>query len=83
MRHLSEDIGFRTVGTAEHALADEWMIKTAHQVEKECQRIVEVDPERKLECEVWHQRGSGAHRYVPDFIIPVSLFIKRNIAGSI
>ncbi|KAI9448865.1 hypothetical protein BJY52DRAFT_1206477 [Lactarius psammicola] len=63
VRHLSEDIGFRTVGTAEHALADKWMIDTAHEVQKECQRIVEADPERKLECEVWHQRGSGAHRF--------------------
>ncbi|KAH8993018.1 hypothetical protein EDB92DRAFT_1986255 [Lactarius akahatsu] len=63
VRHLSEDIGFRTVGTAEHALADKWMIDTAHEVQRECQRIVQADPERKLECEVWHQRGSGAHRF--------------------
>ncbi|KAH9021484.1 hypothetical protein EDB84DRAFT_1512163 [Lactarius hengduanensis] len=63
VRHLSEDIGFRTVGTAEHALADKWMIDTAHEVQRECQQIVQADPERKLECEVWHQRGSGAHRF--------------------
>ena len=69
VRHLSEDIGFRTVGTAEHALADKWMIDKALEVQKECQRLVEADPERNLECEVWHQRGSGAHRYVPGFII--------------
>lgn len=72
VRHLSEDIGFRTVGTAEHALADKWMVDKAHEVQRECQRLVEVDPERKLQCEVWHQRGSGAHRYVysypPSFI---------------
>lgn len=63
VRHLSEDIGFRTVGTAEHALADKWMVDTAHEVQRECQRLVEANPERKLECEVWHQRGSGAHRF--------------------
>lgn len=77
VRNLSEDIGFRTVGTAEHALADEWMIDKAHEVQKECQRLVEADPERNLECEVWHQRGSGAHRYVPDFIISVSILMRR------
>jgi hypothetical protein len=62
VRHLSEDIGFRTVGTAGHAIADKWMVDTAHEVEKERQQLAEADPERKLECEVWHQRGSGAHR---------------------
>ena len=45
------------------------MIDKALEVQKECQRLVEADPERNLECEVWHQRGSGAHRYVPGFII--------------
>lgn len=69
VRHLSEDIGFRTVGTAEHALADKWMVDTAHEVQRECQRLAATDPERKLECEVWHQRGSGAHRYVLDFVM--------------
>jgi hypothetical protein len=64
-RHLSEDIGYRTVGTAEHALADKWMIETAYKIQRECERLVQVDPGRKLECEVWHQRGSGSHRYVP------------------
>ena len=70
VRHFSEDIGFHAVGTAEHALADEWMIDP---VQRECQRLVEAGPERKLEREVWHRRGSGAQRCVPDFIIPVSL----------
>ncbi|KAH9989914.1 hypothetical protein BJV74DRAFT_922202 [Russula compacta] len=63
VRHLSEDIGYRTVGTAEHALADEWMVDTAHKVQRECERLVHVDPGRRLECEVWHQRGSGSHRF--------------------
>ena len=38
---------------------------------------MEADPEHKLEYEVWHQRGSGAHRYVPYFIL-VSILMRRN-----
>ena len=64
-RHLSEDIGYRTVGTFEHALADKWMVNTAYEIQKECERLVREDPRRKLECEVWHQRGSGSHRCAP------------------
>ncbi|KAI0297822.1 hypothetical protein B0F90DRAFT_1811013 [Multifurca ochricompacta] len=63
VRHLSEDIGYRTVGTAEHALADKWMVDTAYEIQKECEQLVRADPGRKLECEVWHQRGSGSHRF--------------------
>jgi hypothetical protein len=63
-RHLSEDIGYRTVGTYEHALADGWMVDMAYEVQKECERLVGADTGRKLECEVWHQRGSGSHRCV-------------------
>jgi hypothetical protein len=49
----------------EHALADKWMVDTAHEIQKECERLVRVDPRgRKLECEVWHQQGSGSHRCV-------------------
>ncbi|KAI0262019.1 hypothetical protein BGY98DRAFT_1192657 [Russula aff. rugulosa BPL654] len=48
----------------EHALADKWMVDTAHEIQKECERLVRLDPgERKLECEVWHQQGSGSHRF--------------------
>jgi hypothetical protein len=83
VRHLSEDIGFRTVGTAEHAVADKWMVDTAHEVQRECQRLVEANPERKLECEVWHQRGSGAHRRVSVLVIPASMLINRYHADSI
>lgn len=60
-KYLSEDIGFRTVGTFEHALADTWMVQRAEEMQKECERIV-VETGRKLECEVWHQQGSGSHR---------------------
>lgn len=60
-KYLSEDIGFRTVGTFEHALADTWMAQRAEEMQKECQRIISHTG-RKLQCEVWHQRGSGSHR---------------------
>jgi hypothetical protein len=68
-RQLSEDIGYRTVGTAEHALADKWMVEKAYKVQSECERLVQLDPGRKLECEVWHQRGSGSHRYAPAVLL--------------
>lgn len=61
-KHLSEDIGYRTVGTYEHALADKWMVDAAMQVKQNCERVVERTG-RKLECEVWRQQGSGNHRY--------------------
>lgn len=69
---LSEDIGYRTVGTIEHALADEWLTQKAHEIKKECEEIVNrskgTGKERKLECELWRQQGSGSHRYVYSLI---------------
>ncbi|KAI0792197.1 hypothetical protein C8Q75DRAFT_754855 [Abortiporus biennis] len=62
-RQLSEDIGYRTVGTREHALGDEWMINEATVLKKQCDEIVKVSPGRKLECEVWRQEGDGSHRF--------------------
>jgi hypothetical protein len=44
---------------------NKWVIYTAHEIQKECERLVRVDPGRQLECEVWHQQGSGSHRYAP------------------
>lgn len=65
VRHLSEEIGYRTVGTSEHALADKWMVDTAYEIQDECERLVRADPSgRKLQCDVWHQQGSGSHRCV-------------------
>ncbi|KAF5379478.1 hypothetical protein D9615_006633 [Tricholomella constricta] len=61
-KHLSEDIGYRTVGTWEHALADEWMVRQAKAVQRNCEAAV-VATGRKLECEVWRQEGSGSHRF--------------------
>ncbi|EIW58152.1 uncharacterized protein TRAVEDRAFT_28892 [Trametes versicolor FP-101664 SS1] len=62
-KYLSEDIGYRTVGTKEHALGDAWVLQQAEALRAECESIVLAHPERKLECEVWHQQGSGSHRF--------------------
>ncbi|KAG6883500.1 hypothetical protein C0993_005812 [Termitomyces sp. T159_Od127] len=61
-KHLSEEIGYRTVGTAEHALADTWMVQQAEAVKRNCEEVVAATG-RKLECEVWRQEGSGSHRF--------------------
>lgn len=59
------------MGTIEHALADEWLTKKAHEIKKECEEIVNrskgTGKERNLECEVWRQQGSGSHRCVISF----------------
>jgi hypothetical protein len=64
-RQLSEDIGYRTVGTREHALADQWMVNIAHKLKDLCDKT-----NKTLECEVWHQTGSGSHRWVYHFSPP-------------
>ncbi|KAI0032979.1 hypothetical protein K488DRAFT_48677 [Vararia minispora EC-137] len=61
-RILSEDIGYRTVGTAEHAAADAWLHGVAQRMGDECAQIAQSSG-RKLECEVWRQEGSGSHRF--------------------
>lgn len=63
-KYLSEDIGYRTVGTREHALGDEWVLNQAEALRSECEAVVRAHPERRLQCEVWHQQGSGNHRCV-------------------
>ncbi|GJE93217.1 M28 family metallopeptidase [Phanerochaete sordida] len=62
-KYLSEDIGYRTVGTREHALGDAWMVARAEELKAQCDEIVKATPGRKLECEVWRQEGSGHHRF--------------------
>ncbi|KAI5116032.1 hypothetical protein M0805_002087 [Coniferiporia weirii] len=62
-RYLSEDIGYRTVGTREHALGDAWMLKQAYALQALCEEMVGLEHGRKLQCEVWHQVGSGSHRF--------------------
>ncbi|KAF7370093.1 Peptide hydrolase [Mycena sanguinolenta] len=61
-KYLSEDIGYRTVGTSEHALADAWMVEQAEEAKRNCERVVK-ETGRKLQCEVWRQQGSGTHRF--------------------
>ncbi|KAI0684198.1 hypothetical protein BC835DRAFT_1523949 [Cytidiella melzeri] len=60
---LSEDIGYRTVGTREHALGDAWMLNQAQDLQRQCQEVVKAHLTRRLECEVWRQEGSGSHRF--------------------
>jgi hypothetical protein len=62
-KHLSEGIGYRIVGSYQHALADDWMVEAAKMAQQNCERIVLLTG-RKLECEVWRQEGSGNHRCV-------------------
>jgi hypothetical protein len=62
-KYLSEDIGYRTVGTVEHAQADEWLWEKVQTFKKECDQVVR-DTGRDVECEIWHQQGSGSHRCV-------------------
>ncbi|KAF7291994.1 Peptide hydrolase [Mycena indigotica] len=61
-KHLSEDIGYRTVGTREHAVADAWMYDLAKEMSEDCNKLAR-ESGRKLECEVWRQQGSGTHRF--------------------
>ncbi|KAG7087620.1 hypothetical protein E1B28_013568 [Marasmius oreades] len=61
-KYLSEDIGFRTPGTLEHARGEQWFFQQVLDAQKECQRVAESSG-RKLECEVWLQRGNGSHRF--------------------
>lgn len=70
-KYLSEDIGYRTPGTREHAMADAWLLQKVQDIGDLCRQAVEKEPIRKLECTVWRQEGSGSHRYVvhqPAFI---------------
>lgn len=62
-RILSEDIGFRTPGTREHAVGEEWLWHQVTNIKQECDKIVRKSPSRNLECEIWHQKGSGSHRF--------------------
>lgn len=62
-KYLSEDIGYRTPGTREHAQADAWWYDKVQEIGQLCRRAVEKEPGRKLECNVWRQQGSGSHRF--------------------
>ncbi|KAH8104338.1 hypothetical protein DFH11DRAFT_1883465 [Phellopilus nigrolimitatus] len=62
-RHLSERIGFRTVGTRERVRADAWMLGQADALKALCDDAVRAEPGRQLECQVWHQQASSSHRF--------------------
>ncbi|KAK7686296.1 hypothetical protein QCA50_010520 [Cerrena zonata] len=62
-KYLSEDIGYRTVGTVEHVLGDMWIHMQALDLQEKCEQIAKSSPGRKLQCEVWKQEGSGSHRF--------------------
>ncbi|KAH7891014.1 hypothetical protein F5I97DRAFT_2052216 [Phlebopus sp. FC_14] len=62
-KYLSEDIGYRTPGTREHAEADAWMVHKAEEIKQLCDEVLTKEKGRKLECEVWRQEGSGSHRF--------------------
>ncbi|EJD41737.1 hypothetical protein AURDEDRAFT_115343 [Auricularia subglabra TFB-10046 SS5] len=72
-RVLSEQIGYRTVGTREHALGDKWMLEQVEALAKSC-------PAR-LQCETWHQVGSGSHRF--DMMGEVLYKTYRNLTNII
>lgn len=61
-RYLSENIGYRTVGTREHALGDKYVLDEANKIKASCDDVLKMAPTRKLQCEVWRQEGSGTHR---------------------
>jgi len=80
-RYLSEDIGFRTPGTFEHAQGEAWLYEQALLAQQECQRIAK-DSGRQLECEIWWQKGNGSHRcalkgtFIPAFCSQYLAFLK-------
>ncbi|KAH7098555.1 hypothetical protein BKA62DRAFT_712707 [Auriculariales sp. MPI-PUGE-AT-0066] len=50
-----ETIGYRSVGTREHALADAWALKQVEELAASCPP--------HLQCETWRQVGDGTHRF--------------------
>jgi len=74
-KHLSEDIGYRTVGTKEHAIGDAWLLKEAQLIAEKCPK--------SLECEVWRQSGSGSHRYAESCHVNLTSRYSRSTQASI
>ena len=58
MRHIAalERIGYRTVGTQEAKLGEEYVLEQAREIEKRCTGVIH--------CEVFVQQGSGFHQCV-------------------
>lgn len=73
LEHVSEltdphSIGFRTVGTKEHALGDAWAVRQVQNLAALCESVkatAELEGRKvDLECEWDRQQGSGTHKYV-------------------
>lgn len=60
LKHIQalEDIGYRTVGTEEAELGEQYVLAEVRKIEERCAR------NGVLNCEVWVQRGNGYHEYV-------------------
>ncbi|KAF8141333.1 hypothetical protein EV363DRAFT_1391803 [Boletus edulis] len=95
-KYLSEDIGYRTPGTREHAEADAWMVRKAEEIRQLCEEFVNKEEGRKLECEVWRQEGSGSHRFdmmnarlyktyvnLSNIIIPSAVLINSHLDSTL
>jgi len=63
---LSQTIGYRIVGTKEHARGDDWGVMKARELKRTCDSIItgarESNRNIRLECEWDRQQGSGTHR---------------------
>ena len=63
---LSQTIGYRIVGTKEHARGDDWGVMKVRELKRTCDSVVAKAKEEKrnirLECEWDRQQGSGTHR---------------------
>jgi len=63
---LSETIGYRIVGTKEHARGDDWGVMKVKELKRTCDSVIARAKEEKrnirLECEWDRQQGSGTHR---------------------
>lgn len=71
IRVLSEDIGYRIVGTEEHVRAEKWLESVVKQYEGWHRTLAHDDPAADngtrrpgdTQVEVWTQVGDGAHRF--------------------
>ncbi|CAO1635451.1 unnamed protein product [Sympodiomycopsis kandeliae] len=63
IKKLSEDIGYRIVGTEHHVAAEDWLLAELKKYEGTHNLGGEAG---KVQVEVWRQIGDGAHRF--DFI---------------
>lgn len=62
LRHIGEleRIGYRTVGSPEAVLGEDYVIAEVEKLDKMCKS----QKGAKLDCDVWVQSGTGYHSYV-------------------